>query len=60
MTDSVTQLIKHEGVCRTAPATPGLLTRWGSPIDNRPSTYKDREMKKLWQDYMVNQVIYKN
>ena len=27
-----------KGVCRTAPATPGLLNRRGSPIDCRPST----------------------
>ena len=25
MTESVNQLISDEGVCRTAPATPGLL-----------------------------------
>ena len=27
MTDSLTQSINYEAVCRTAPATPGLLNR---------------------------------
>ena len=37
MTDRLNQLMNDKGVYRTAPATPGLLTRWGSPADNRPS-----------------------
>ena len=34
--------MSNEAVCRTAPATPGLLTRRGSrsPIENRPSFQK--------------------
>ena len=32
------QSISDEAVYRTAPATPGLLTRRGSPVDRRPST----------------------
>ena len=30
--------IIYQAVYRTATATPGLLTRWGSLVDKRPST----------------------
>ena len=35
ITDWVIQLINNKGVCRTAPATPVLLTRRASPISSR-------------------------
>ena len=31
--------------CLTKPVDKGVKTRWHSPIDNRPSTYKVREVK---------------
>ena len=37
----MTELINYGAVCRTAPATPGLLKLDGvGPVDNRPSTDK--------------------
>ena len=38
MTDQPTDLINDEGVCRTAPATPGLLKR-----------YSERETVESWR-----------
>ena len=34
--------------CMSKPVDKGVKTRRGSPVDNRPSTYKKREMKQLW------------
>ena len=36
MTQSVNESVIYKGVYRTAPATLGLLTTWGSPVDGRP------------------------
>ena len=33
--------------CLTNPVDKGVKTWWGSPVDNRPSTYKVREVKQL-------------
>ena len=38
MTDSLTDLINYEGVCRTAPATPGLLMSDGGDCRTAPAT----------------------
>ena len=44
VTESVSQLMSHKAVYRTAPATPGLLIMFTldgvGPVDNRPSTDK--------------------
>ena len=36
-TQSINESDNDKAVSRTAPVTPGLLTRWGCPIDCRPS-----------------------
>ena len=40
MTRWMNESINNEAVCRTAPATPGLLTRQVSPIGNIPFPYQ--------------------
>ena len=35
ITESISELINHDGVCRTAPATPGLLKRFTVSVSHK-------------------------